>query len=45
MKKYLLSSLAIAGLFGFAANASAGDNGLMSMNMSNGYAVMQAGMP
>ena len=44
MKKYLLSSLAIAGLFGFAANASAGDNGLMSMNMSNGYAVMQAGM-
>ena len=44
MKKYLLSTLAIVGLFGMAANAKADDDGLMSMNMSNGYAVMQAGM-
>jgi len=44
MKKYLLSTLAVVGLFGAATNANATDDGLMSMNMSNGYAVMQAGM-
>ncbi|MBQ3696222.1 MAG: porin family protein [Alphaproteobacteria bacterium] len=44
MKKYLLSTLAIAGLFGVATTANAADDGLMTMNMSNPYAVMQAGM-
>ncbi len=44
MKKYLLSTLAIAGLFGVATTARADDDGLMTMNMSQGYAVMQAGM-
>ena len=44
MKKYLLSTLAVAGLFGATVNAHAADDTLMSMNMSNGYAVMQAGM-
>lgn len=44
MKKYLLSTLAIAGLFGMASNAQASDDSLITMNMSNGYAVMQAGM-
>ena len=43
MKKYLLSTLAIVGLFG-AATANASDDGLWSMNMSSGYTVMQAGM-
>lgn len=42
MKKYLLSTLAIAGLFGIATNANAADD-MMGMNLSNGYAVMQAG--
>ena len=44
MKKYLLSTLAAAGLFGAAVTAHASDDGLIAMNMSNGYAVMQAGM-
>ena len=44
MKKYLLSTLAIAGLFGVATTASAEENEWMTMNMSNPYAVMQAGM-
>lgn len=45
MKKYLLSTLAIASLFGSIATAHAAeDDGLMTMNMSDGYAVMQAGM-
>ena len=44
MKKYLLSTLAIAGLMGIATTVKAEDDGLMTMNMSNGYAVMQAGM-
>ena len=44
MKKYLLSTLAVAGLFGTTVAAQANDDGLMTMNMSQGYAVMQAGM-
>ena len=44
MKKYLLSTLAVAGLFGTITTAKAADDGLMTMNMSQGYAVMQAGM-
>ena len=44
MKKYLLSTLAISGLMGIATTASAADDGLMTMNMTQGYAVMQAGM-
>ena len=44
MKKYLLSTLAVAGLFGTITTARAADDGLMTMNMSQGYAVMQAGM-
>ena len=39
MKKYLLSTLAVAGLIGMATNAKASDDSLMTMNMSNGYAV------
>ena len=44
MKKYLLSTLAVASLIGATTVAKASDDGLMTMNMSNGYAVMQAGM-
>jgi len=42
MKKYLLSTLAIAGLMGIASNAKAADD-FMNMGMSDAYAVMQAG--
>ena len=41
MKKYLLSSLAIAGLFGITLEAHAGE--FMGMGMSDAYAIMQAG--
>lgn len=45
MKKYLLSTLAVASLIGMASNAKAAeDDSWMGMNMSDGYAVMQAGM-
>ena len=45
MKKYLLSTLAAASLIGMASNAKAAeDDSWMGMNMSDGYAVMQAGM-
>ncbi len=44
MKKYLLSTLAIAGLFGITTTVQAADGDLNTMNMSDGYAVMQAGM-
>lgn len=44
MKKYLLSTLAAASLFTVATTAKAEDDGWMAMNMSDGYAVMQAGM-
>ena len=44
MKKYLLSTLAAAGLIGVATTATAAENEWMGMGMSNPYAVMQAGM-
>ena len=44
MKKYLLSTLAIVGLIGIANSAKASEDDFMTMNMSDGYAVMQAGM-
>ncbi len=43
MKKYLLSTLAVACVFCASASARAADDGLMTMNMTRGYAVMQAG--
>ncbi len=42
MKKYLLSTLAIAGLLTLNSTAKAEDN-FMGMGMSDAYAVMQAG--
>ena len=42
MKKYLLSTLAVAGLFGITTTANAADD-TMGMSMMDGYAVMQAG--
>lgn len=44
MKKYLLSTLAFAGLLSVAINANATENDWMPINTSNPYAVMQAGM-
>jgi len=43
MKKYLLSTLALAGLLGTVTTANATDQQFMGMSMSDGYAVMQAG--
>ena len=44
MKKYLLSTLAMASLMCIATATKAADDDLMAMKMSDGYAVLQAGM-